>query len=277
MKNTFLATLIAMLFALSFVSCDKDDETKHVLNSDSIVNALPFNIALNIEQWFVYLNSSEGEILYKKKSNADGVVMLNADLAYKGSGFEMDSMIVVKDYPLSPVNKRIDVGSTVYSVNYYTITEEVFRDIIAKMREQGIEPKKYDKDIFNHVGKVFSYFNYKNTSSYDIKFTTPISATIKSGDNISIRNDDGMNLRDGKHSKYVMPLDCTLYFTNKEKSYSLKVSGFEWEVSDYQSIKEDLDITDTFYFKFTDTLLESIKTFMADKNVFPVETEFPKE
>jgi hypothetical protein len=278
MKNTFLATLIAMLFALSFVSCDKDDDPKHVLYADSIVNALPFKIALNIDQWFVNLNESEGKDFFKIKPDDQGVVMLNADIAYKGGEFRKDSMIVVKDYPLVPVNKEIDKGSsTIYSVNYYIITEEVFRDIIAKMKEQGIEPEKYDENIFNHVGKVFGYYNYKNTSSYDIRITDPISATIKRGEDVSIHNDDGMRLHVGKNSKYVMPLDCTLYFADKETSYSLEVSGFEWEVSDFQSFTEGLDITDTFYFIFTDELLESIKSFMADKNVFPVETEFPKE
>lgn len=277
MKNTFLATILAMLFALSFVSCDKDDDTKQVLYADSIVNALPFNIALNIDQWFVYLNSSEGKDFFKNTSNEDGVVMLNADLAYKGGEYFKDSMIVIKNYPLTPVNKKIDQGSTVYSVNYYTFTEEVFLDIIAKMKEQGIKPQKFDENVFKHIGKVFDYYNYKNTSSYDIMIADPISATIKSGDNVTIHKDNGMGLYDGKNSKYVMPLDCTLYFADKETSYSLEVSGFEWEVSDYQSKKEGLDITDTFYFIFTDELLESIKSFMADKNVFPIETEFPKE
>ena len=277
MKNIFSTTLVAMLFALSFASCDKGDDEKHVLHQDSIVNALPFGIALNIDQWFVYLNESEGKDFYKKQADADGVVMLNADLAYKGSESRKDSMIVVKDYPLTPVNKRIDKGSTVYSVNYYTITEEVFRDIIAKMKAQGISPKKYDEDVFNHVGKVFQYYNYNNTSSYDIRITDPISATIKSGDNVSIHKDDGMNLYVGKNSKDVMKLNCTLYYTDKEKSYSLEISGFEWEITDAQSVKEELNIKDTFYFVFTDTLLESIKSFMAVNGVYPLETEFPKE
>ena len=278
MKNTFLTTLIAIFFALSLTSCDKDDEPKRVFYIDSLVNALPFNIELNVDQQIFYLRPSEKMECYKLVTMVNGVPMLNADFAYKGGAYQnKDSMIVVKDYPFIPIKKAFESDDCIDSVNYYTFTEEVFRDIIAKMKAKGIAPTKYDYEYFSHIGKVFGYFIYKNTSSYDIRITDPISATIKSGENVSIRKDDGMRLHNSKNSQCVMPLDCTLYFADKETSYSLEVSGFEWEVSDYQSFTEGLNTTDTFYFVFTDELLESIKSFMAEKNVFPQETEFPKE
>lgn len=273
MKNTFLATLIAMLFALSFVSCEKDDDPKHVLYADSIVNALPFKIALNIDQWFVYLNESEGKDFSKIKPDDQGVVMLNADIAYKGGEFRKDSMIVVKDYPLVPVNKEIDKGSsTIYSVNYYIITEEVFRDIIAKMKEQGIEPEKYDEGIFTHTEYTFQVYNYANKSSFDIKLGDPFSTVIRRNENADIEINDGQNPKK-------TTLDCVIYYgdAGNGTAYSLEVRGYNWSAADEKSVKEGYNTTVTHYFVFTDELLESIKSFMAEKNVFPQETEFPKE
>gem|GEM_PF-6760861 len=43
MKNTIFASLIAMLFALSFVSCDKDDETTSTRDLCLYVNASRLN------------------------------------------------------------------------------------------------------------------------------------------------------------------------------------------------------------------------------------------
>jgi hypothetical protein len=278
MKHTFLATLIAMLFALSFVACDKGDEPKQMLHSDTIVNALPFDIALNIDQWFVYLKAYEGTDFHKIKPDDKGVVMLNADLAYRGEYDRKDSMIVVKDYPLIPVNKEIDGGgSKIYSVNYYTITEEVFRDIIVKMKERRIEPTKYDYDYFAHIGKVFKYNNYKNTSSYDISFQEPISETIVRNENVDSPINDNLFMCKGQQYPHALLLNCTLYYTDHINSYSLEISDYIWDASDYQSDTDGLNTTETFYFVFTDKLLESIKSCMAEKNVFPQEVEFSKE
>ncbi len=268
-----------MLFALSFVSCDKDVNPKHIFYVDTLVNALPFNIELNVDQQIFYLRPSEKMECYKLVTMVNGVPMLNADFAYKGGAYQnKDSMIVVKDYPFIPIKKAFESDDCIDSVNYYTFTEEIFRDIIAKMKEQGIEPTKYDYDYFSHMGKVFSFYNFKNTSSFDIRFPESFSATIDRTYNVTIPfGDCNVYICDGKNSNYVWLMNCTLYYTDGNTSYSLQLSDFEWEISDYQTFKEGMDITNTLYFVFTEELLESMKSFMAEKNVFPQETEFPKE
>ncbi len=261
-----------MLFALSFVSCDKDDDPKSVLNADSLVNDLPFNIALNIDQTRYYLKPSERKRCFNLSPDDTGFAMLNADLAYKGGEHFLDSMIVVKDYPMPVVIKQIDNGSIVYSVNYYKLTEDVFRDIIDKMKAQGIAPKAFNNDVFNHTELTFQVYNYENNSSYDIKLGEPFSTTLLRNGNANIE------LFDGQQPKKTT-LDCVIIYGDAANgtAYSLEVCGFSWPVTDEKSFKEGYNTTETYYFKFTDKLLENIKEFMADKGVYPVETEFPKE
>ena len=272
MKNTFLATLIAMLLALSFVSCDKDDEPGNVLQADTIVNATSFNIALNIDQTRYYLKPSGKMACFNLTPDANGVATLNADIAYKGGETVMDSMIVVKDYPLKTDIKKINNGNNVYSVNYYTITEDILHDIIAKMKTKGIEPKTFDEDIFIHTEFTFQVYNYANNSSYDIKLGDLFSTIILRNSNSNIKVDDGQQPKKTK-------LNCIIYYGDASTgtAYSLEVSGFDWTVSDEKSVKEGYNTIENYYFIFTDKLLENIKSFMAEKNVFPQETEFPKE
>lgn len=50
MKNTIFASLIAMLFALSLVSCDKDDETTSTRDLCLYVNASKYDIVFGKPQ-----------------------------------------------------------------------------------------------------------------------------------------------------------------------------------------------------------------------------------
>jgi len=274
MKNTILTSLIAMLIALSLVSCDKDDEPKKVLQADTLANACPFIVRLNVNQHFYALDPTNNIDCTGLITVVDGVPMLNADIAWKGTYLQMDSMIVVKDYQFVPTNKQLDQDAINYSVTYYTITEEVLRDIIAKMKGKGIEPKAFDEDFFSHKGKVYEYNRYENTSSYDIVLDAPISVTIRK--NANTQSDF---VKGGVQDNKKITLNCTLYYGDAEAgtAFSLNIRDFDWSVFDATDVKADMERTVTYHFKFTDALLESIKTFMADKNVFPVETEFPKE
>lgn len=272
MKKSLLYFVIAMLFALSFVSCDKDDEPSKVFNADTLVNECPFFLSLNVNQAFYGLEPSEKVDCYEAMSNVDGVPMLNADIAWAKNG-KMDSMIVVKDYPLAPVTKRVKIGDVSYSVNYYTITEEVFRDIIAKMKIQGIESKAYDDDFFTHKGKVYEYNRYENISSYDIKFDAPISITIRNGE-----TKQAPFVR-GEQDTKRLTLNCTLYYGDLKSgtAQSLNIHDFDWSEIDSSVDKKDMVTTAIHYFTFNDVILESIKEFMAEKGVTPVETTFPTE
>ena len=261
-----------MLFALSFVSCDKEDDSKQVLYADTLVNECPFNIALNIDQTRYYLKASGKMVCFNLSPDDNGVATLSADLAYKGGESVMDSMIVVKDYPLTTNIKKVSIGNSVYYVNYYTITEEVLSDIVAKMKAKGIAPKTFNEDVFIHTEFTFQVFNYANKSSYDIKLGDPFSSILLRNSSSDIKVDNGQ-----LQKKTI--LDCVIYYGDASNgtAYSLEVSGFDWSVFDEKTVKEGYNTTEFHYFVFTDKLLESIKEFMADKGVFPQEVEFPKE
>lgn len=272
MKNIIYISIVTIIFAVSFVSCEMDDANpKKVLYCDSIVNELPFNIALNVNQAKYYVNSGQKCEFFNLETTDEGTVLLNADFAYKGgTGIRKDSMIVVKNYLLSPINKIIEVGNIVYSINYYTFTEDVFRDIIAKMHSIGYEPQVFDLDFFDHTEFMLYVYTYKNTSSYDIKLDAPFSTILRQQEAADI------NIEKGQKVKTTI-LNCVIYFGDIKNgtAKSLKVSDFKWNVSEETSSKVAYTTTNYQFFNFTDTLLDKIISFMAAKNVFPEECDFP--
>ncbi len=92
MKNTLLVTLIAMLFALSFVSCDKDDETTITRDLCLYVNASKYDIVFGKPQSIVIHSGKQLEIDGFNKQSLDTMYM-NLNLYY-GDMANVDGEII---------------------------------------------------------------------------------------------------------------------------------------------------------------------------------------
>ena len=148
MKNTFLATLIAMLFALSFVSCDnKDDEPWtyrdrfYVDNQSSYFLAFDGYFRKNIPHDY------ETEYGLEELNIASEVWKISVPIKWgplDDNSTVKDSILELKDYAFYPTRHEIVKDDTVYMVyhdHHYIFTDSVLRDMKDSMKVKGILPK----------------------------------------------------------------------------------------------------------------------------------------
>ncbi|MBQ3617011.1 MAG: hypothetical protein II939_02455 [Bacteroidales bacterium] len=269
MKIIFKSLLLLAFISQLFVSCIKNEDEVYIYERDTLVNELPYNIFININQEYFYLQPSERKECLCLKQKTNGGVTLNAFIAYKGSYINMDSMIDVSEYTLKSVTKKIKKKGGECLVNYYTISENVFSDIITTMANKGVKPTAYNENIFKQIGTITEINKCNNISSYDIAIgEKDVIQHNTTTDFATTNNQDAKRLT----------LNCILYYKNitDGNSYSLQVSNYDWSIAATDSKSDGLDKTVTYSFNFTDELLENIKEFMAAKNVFSQITVFPQ-
>ena len=142
MNNTFLATLIAMFFALSFVSCDKDDETTITRDLCLYVNASKYDIVFGKPQSIVIHSGKQLEIDGFNKQSLDTMYM-NLNLYYGDMTEDDGEIIKIEGYawPSATVEEAKDNG-ILTRTHRFEFTDILLNDIKAKMAEKGIKPEK---------------------------------------------------------------------------------------------------------------------------------------
>ena len=142
MKHTFLATILAMLFALSFVSCDKDDETTITRDLCLYVNASKYDIVFGKPQSIVIHSGKQLEIDGFNKQSLDTMYM-NVKLFYGDMATDNGYIISIEDYawPTTALDEEIIEG-VLMRTHKFEFTDALLDDIIAKMATKGISPQK---------------------------------------------------------------------------------------------------------------------------------------
>ena len=149
MKNTFLATLIAMLFALSFVSCDnKDDNPWTYRDRFYVKNISSYFLAFDGEsrRFFKYDQDTEFGLdelwIAKDKWTINGISIKYGPFGVNPS--VKDSILELKDYTLYPSRHETVKNDTIhleYRDHHYEFTDSVLRDMKDSMKVKGILPK----------------------------------------------------------------------------------------------------------------------------------------
>ena len=142
MKNTFLATFIAMLFALSFVSCEKDDK---------IVNVRDLFLYTNNSQYDIVFGRPQEISLHRGKSlEIDGfntqsldTMYMNVNLFYGDMAADEGYIISIENYAWPATTLEEEINKSVLTRTHkFEFTDALLDDIIAKMSAKGISPEK---------------------------------------------------------------------------------------------------------------------------------------
>ncbi len=149
MKHTFLATLIAMLFALSFVSCDKDDEPWAYRDRFYVNNLSSYYLRFKGLYPSIIPHDCEVEYGLDEMNIAPDVwVIMNGHSIQWGpldnNSTVKDSILELKDYTLYPSRHETVKNDTIhleYRDHHYEFTDSVLRDMKDSMKVKGILPK----------------------------------------------------------------------------------------------------------------------------------------
>lgn len=142
MKNTILATICAMLFALSFAACDKDDETIRTRDLCLYVNTSKHDIVFGKPQSIVIHSGRQLEIDGFNKQSLDTMYM-NLNLYYGGMANVDGEIIKIEGYawPASSV-EEVKGNGILTRTHRFEFTDALLDDIKAKMAEKGFKPAK---------------------------------------------------------------------------------------------------------------------------------------
>lgn len=142
MKNTILASLIVAFLALSFVSCDKDDETIRTRDLCLYVNASNHDIVFGKPQSIIIHSGRQLEIDGFNKQSLDTMYM-NLNLYYGDMANVDGEIIKIEGYawPASSV-EEVKGNGILTRTHRFEFTDALLDDIKAKMAEKGINPEK---------------------------------------------------------------------------------------------------------------------------------------
>ena len=141
MKNTFLATLIAMLFALSFVSCGDDGTTEYdgfeiYFTYENVTSVNLKLINKGVDTVTVKVNSAVTDTKYDDMGGCHSFVNSPARIIIYG-----DSIISLDDSYRFNFNEREKTSD--HSANeYYIFTDSLLTNIKDSMAVKGIFPKQ---------------------------------------------------------------------------------------------------------------------------------------
>ena len=142
MKNIIFATFIAILFALSFVSCDKADETTITRDLCLYVNASKYDIMFGKPQVISIHSGKQLEIDGFNKQSLDTMYM-NLNLYYGDMANVDGEIIKIEGYawPASSV-EEVKGNGILTRTHRFEFTDALLDDIKVKMAEKGIKPEK---------------------------------------------------------------------------------------------------------------------------------------
>jgi hypothetical protein len=151
MKNIIFATFIAILFALSFVSCDKDDEPWTFRDRFYVDNQSSYSLAFDGYFRKIIPHDYETEYGLEELNIASEVWVISVPIKWGSlddNSSVKDSILELKNYALYPTRHEIVKNDTIhmeYRDHHYVFTDSVLRDMKDSMRVKGILPQKVEE------------------------------------------------------------------------------------------------------------------------------------
>ena len=151
MKNIILATFIAILFALSFVSCDKADNPWGERDRFFVQNQSSKFLAFEGASCRFFLYNKIYEFGLEELNIANDKWVMGGDLSIRWGSFDSmttDSILALKNYVFYPTRHETVKDDTVHMMyydHYYIFTDSVLRDMKSIMKIKGILPQKVEE------------------------------------------------------------------------------------------------------------------------------------
>ena len=151
MKKIFITPLIAILFALSFVSCDKDDEPWTSRDRFYVDNQSSYSLAFDGYFRKNIPHDYETEYGLEELNIASEVWVISVPIKWgplDNTSADKDSILNLKNYAFYPTRHEIVKNDTIhmeYRDHHYVFTDSVLRDMKDSMKVKGILPKAVEE------------------------------------------------------------------------------------------------------------------------------------
>ena len=161
MKNTILTSLLAILFALSFVSCDKDDETWTQRDRFYVDNQSSYSLAFDGSFYKNIPHDFKVEYGLDELNIASNVWVISVPIKWgllDDNTSTNDSILELKNYAFYPSRHETIKNDTIHMVyynHYYEFTDSVLCNMKDSMKVKGILPQKVVSEIGKNTATCF--------------------------------------------------------------------------------------------------------------------------